>query len=365
MDDDQKLLFKLNRRTRFTQFLVWIALFFTAIGIAAGYKNWLRIHEKAKAGLVGVAEIREKIPTFADKEQVLKFQKNINLKLDSNQKHIDGALVELRQIQDSTQHIADTVYNQIKTLTIQQESVTNSKQASKVRDWSLAEIHFLLQTAVQVFTLKQDKEGAIKAMSMADDLLLKRGSTSLLPLRKQISHDLSLIRQYKKPDTSLLSEKISDLQALLKPKDLTGKKEKNVTIKNKNKQEDNLETIESEGDSIVERVKKTINQAVVVHKFDKPLQNEMNLETKKSLFHLLSLRLETLRLMLFQGKDKSYHKQIVRIKKLLENFYSNDVSKPLIERLNDLDSVDLTPNLPDITKSLSLLDEMKNKGNLN
>ena len=77
MDDDQlKLLKKINRRTRFTQFLAWLALFFTAVGIAAGYKNWLRIHDKAKLNLRNVEEIRGEMPDFAKKSKVLLLKRN-------------------------------------------------------------------------------------------------------------------------------------------------------------------------------------------------------------------------------------------------------------------------------------------------
>ena len=125
MDDQQQFLQKLNRRTRFTQFLVWIALFFTAAGIAAGYKNWLRIHEKAKAGLTGIAEIREEMPSFAKKEQVLPLQATVNKQLKNNSAHIDKALLELREIQLSTKHLATTVYDQVEQITRQHDASAN------------------------------------------------------------------------------------------------------------------------------------------------------------------------------------------------------------------------------------------------
>lgn len=364
MDDSQTLLKKLNRRTRFTQFLVWIALFFTALGIAAGYKNWLRIHDKAKAGLAGISEIREQIPSFANKEQVLEFQSTISGKLNSSHKHIEGALKELRQIQDSTQHIADSVYTQVEALTIKQEVAPNVKQVSAPHDWTLSEVHFLLQTAIQVLTIKHDKLGAIKALNLADQILLKRASIKLLPLRKEISRDLALVKQYSPPNITLLSEEISKLQDLLEPKQLLEEEmvrlKPSIVKENKNK----ISAV-SEEESLVSRVKKTLNEAVIVQKFDKPLHDEMSKESKKSLYQLLSLRLETLRIMLLQEKDKSYHSQIERIIILLRTFYADEDSRPLIKKLNELNSIDLVPGIPDITTSLTLLESLQNKGNLN
>lgn len=361
MDKSEILLKKLNRRTRFTQFLVWIALFFTALGIAAGYKNWLRIHDKAKEALAGIAEIREDIPSFANKELVQQFHNSIDKRLVNSKDHLDAALKELRQIQDSTQHIADTVYTQVEDLTIRQEAASKStQQLPIVADWSISEVHFLLQTAIQVLTIKDDKDGAIKALTFADQLLLKRGSADLLPLRKQISEDLALVKQYSKPDIEFLSRQISDMQDFLEPKVTLEKKEIDISELKKGES-----SVLDESESLVSRVKKTINDAVIIHKFDKPLRDEMDIESQKSLYLLLSLRFETLRIMLLQSKDKSYHAQIERIKNLLKTFYTGKDFKPLVEKLDKLDSVNLNPKVPDITKSLSLLESLSSKGNKN
>jgi len=166
MNDQQQLLKKLNRRTRFTLFLVWIALFFTAAGIAAGYKNWLRIHEKAKAGLAGIAKIQQEIPGFAKKEQVVPLQKAVTQQLQDNKAYVKKSLVELRQIQQSTEHLAQSVYKQVEQLTAKQDSSANIKMPSVVSDWTLLDVRFLLQTANQVLLLKQDKQAALQALEV-------------------------------------------------------------------------------------------------------------------------------------------------------------------------------------------------------
>jgi len=346
---DEKQFSKLNRRTRFTQFLVWIALFFTAAGIAAGYKNWLRIHEKAKAGLAGVESIGSELPSFAKKKQLDQLVEQVNILSKEGSEHLDGALKELRGIQDSTQHLADTVYEQVKNLTVQQQAVTQS-QPVVLKDWSLEEIRFLLQTANQIFNLKQDREGAIKAFNLADKLLIKEASTDLLPLRKQISSDIALLKQYTPADTVALSNKIDTLLEQLKPV----YKIKQPEVKPKELSE--IKAKEEASESLVNRVKKTLNEAVVVKKFDKPLLEEMDDVTKNSLYQLLSLRLETLRLMLLQGQDENYHKQIGRLKTLLKRYYSPTKYTLYEKSLDELDAVNLAPEIPDVSASLKLLD---------
>ena len=365
-----KLLKKLNRRIRFTQFIAWMALFFTMVGIAAGYKNWLRIHDKAKRGLANIAEIRQELPQFAKKEKVALLGKEINDNLKDNKTHLDKAMRELRQIQDSTQHIAETVYTQVEALTQQQSNAVI--QTPSIKDWSLGEVHFLLQTAVQRFNLKQDKAGAIEAFKLADTLLVVRASDDLLPVRKQISEDIAAVRQYAAPDKMVVSKQIDHLLAQLKPVKKTvnaeneGKNIDLLSVKEKQDMAENVSTKDNqqvESESLVSRVKKTINNAVIIRKFDKPLQLEKDAEAQERLFQLLSLRLETLRMMLLQGDDTSYHQQIKRIKILLQKYYPDD-QKQLQEQLDELNKVNLNPELPDISKSLKLLnDSMARPGN--
>ena len=356
MNDEQTLLFKkLNRRTRFTQFLAWLALFFTMVGIAAGYKNWIRIHDKARAATKGVTEINSKLENFAQKDKLQALEKEINDNFKGNKEHLDAAMHELRNIQDSTQHIAETVYTQVEALTKQQEAVVKI-QTPSIKDWSLGEVHFLLQTAVQRFNLKQDQAGAIAAFKLADTLLVERGSIDFLPVRKQISQDIAAVNQYAIADTSALSQKIDSLLDQLKP--ASAPKEKEVIVEElipKNITNDQ-QVVQNE--SLVSRVKNSINNAVVIRKEGKTLQAEMEFEAKERLYQLLSLRLETLRMMLLQGDDKNYHQQAKRIKELTKSYYPEETNGELLKQLDFLDKANLEPTLPDVSQSLKLLKEL-------
>jgi uncharacterized protein HemX len=374
MDDQQKLLKKLNRRSRFTLFLAWMALFFTIVGIAAGYKNWLRIHDKAKAGLRGIEEIRLELPKLAKKNRVDVLQKDINDNLMDSKTHLNKAMHELRNIQDSTQHIAETVYVQVEALTKQQEAVVKI-QTPTIKDWSLGEVHFLLQTAVQRFNLKKDKKGAIEAFKMADILLVEQGSLELLTVRKQISKDIATVNQFAVANVDLLSKDIDKLLSSLKPIISTVEQESKTvellptktsstdipsgddTKEDKDKENEKKNPKES----LVSRVKKSINAAVVIRKYEEPIQKEMDMEAKDRLFQLISLRLETLRMMLLQSSNDNYHQQIIRIKTLTKSYYPDD--EKLQKALDSLNDVNLSPDVPDVSLSLTLLEEAMSKIN--
>lgn len=351
MDDQQLFLRKLNRRTRFTQFLVWIALFFTAAGIAAGYKNWLRIHQKAKAGLVGIAEIREEIPRFAKKEQVLSIQTLVNEQLKNHTEHLEKSLKELRNIEQSTKHIAKTVYTQIEDITQKYPpSPINNQKSALMQDWSLSEVHFLLQTAIHVLNIRQDKQAAMAALKLADEFLLKKGSAKYFSLRQQISQDIALLSQYTLPEIAILSRKISGLQKrleVLENNNGASKKEATTVI---------LENEKQEKGSIQDRISDAFNGAITVRRFDQPLRAEMGEETKKSLYQLLTLKLEGLRIMLMQRQNSNYHSQIEDITLLFKKYYSESQFASFKKDLDFLNVVNLTPEIPDISESKKLFE---------
>lgn len=364
MDDQLKLLKKINRRTRFTQFLAWLALFFTAVGIAAGYKNWLRIHDKAKLALREIAEIKKEMPNFALQEKLAILEKELNDNFKGNKAHLDKAMTELRTIQDSTQFIADSVYVQAEKLTQQQPSI--QIQTPTLKDWSLGEVHFLLQTAVQQFELKRDKASAIVSFKLADNLLLERGELELLPVRKQISKDIAIVKQFEVVDVSDLSQKIDDFLGQLKPTIETKQvKSESVELLTTDKNSESNEKKDSESkETLVNRVKKSINDAVVIRKLDKPLQEDLDIDSKERLYQLFSLRFETLKIMLLQSDNDNYHKQIERIKSLLVNYYPEEQNKDYLNQLEFLRQVNLAPTLPDAKEALHLLEKIMTEKNI-
>lgn len=364
MDDQVKLFKKVNRRTRFTQFLAWLALFFTAIGIAAGSKHWFRIDDKTKLALRQIEEIKKEIPNFALQEKLAALEKELNDNFKENKAHLDKAMTELRTIQDSTQYIADSIYVQAEKLTQQQPSI--QIQTPTLKDWSLGEVHFLLQTAVQQFDLKKDKESSIISFKLADNLLLERGELELLPVRKQISEDIAIVNQYADVDVSGLSQMIDNLLKQLKPENKTLQTtSESIELLPSKKETGTAESSDSKTEeTLVSRVKKTINDAVIIRKLDKPLQQDLDLDSKERLYQLFSLRFETLKIMLLQGDDDNYHSQIERIRSLLVDYYPVEKNTVYLEQLKILDQEDLSPDLPDVNDSLQLLEKIMTEKNI-
>ena len=90
----------------------------------------------------------------------------------------------------------------------------------------------------------------------------------------------------------------------------------------------------------------------------------MDIDAKERLYQLFSLRLETLRIMLLQSDDVSYHRQIQRIKVLLENYYPEDLNLNYQKQLDVLSKANLSPSLPDASESLKLLERIMSESSI-
>lgn len=348
--ETETALTKLQQRTRFALFIAWIALFFTVIGIAAGYKNWMQINERAKQAAVGVTELANRASHFADKSTVIAFNEELLGSLDKRHQQLEQALEKLEKVEKTTQRAAEGIDQQAILLTRQQENI-QANAPSPNRIWRLAELRFLLQVANQRLSLNQDKNGALGALKMAEASLLKLGSSKYLPVRTKINEDVVSLELFLIPNLTAISQRITDLIEIIDamPVDDQMIKQEKITL---------LPDVDTEENAFLSRLVGSINDAVIIRKFDQSVQKTIGTDEKEKLKNLLHLRFETLRLMVLQGLDYDYHQQLKLIKQTLEKYYPKMINGSLQKLLDELDKVKLSPPAPDISGSLTLLEQI-------
>jgi uncharacterized protein HemX len=348
--ETKKAFTKLQQHTRFALFIAWIALSFTVIGIAAGYKNWMQINERAKQAAIGVSELTKQASHFAEKSTVTAFNEKLLSDLDKGRQQLEQSVEKLEIVGKATQRAVATIDQQAVLLTQQQEA-SHAKVTSPNTVWRLAELRFLLQIANQRLYLNKDKQGALQALIIAETSLLKLGSRKYLAVRKKINEEIVLLELFLIPNLSAISQRIADLIEIIDAMPLEGEtiKQEKITL---------LPDIGTKENTFLSRVVGSINDAVVIHKFDQAVQKTIGADEKEKLKNLLHLRFETLRLMVLQQLDNDYHQQLKLIKQTLEKYYPERINGSLQKLLDELDKVKLSPPAPDISGSLKLLNQI-------
>lgn len=345
----------------FALFIAFLALFFTVIGIATGYKHWQRMNTKANDSQVRITNLEKILSQKADSSTLEALRKDMNKTVDKLSTETSANLQKMAQMNNETRQFAETVTAQIEQVTNLQARLQQSVAPKTDHDWQIEEVAFLLRMANQELHLTATKGAALAALKEADLLLGKLGSVTYLPVRQQLAKDIASLEAFAEPDLINLSQRINALSLAL-ANQLTESLPNQTKSAHSNAKTD--EVAANKDSSIWQEYKQkalnTLNDAVVVHQVYQPLANALDTETRQSLHQLILLRLENLRLMALQRQDKNYHQQIALIRDTLQTYYPKDQTVALIEPLMQLDQMNLQPALPDISASLHQLEKARN-----
>ena len=322
-----------------------LALFFTAIGITAGYKHWMRIHIKSKDALKEISLLKEQIKQTVDKELINKHNEILSASTSKSQQALAKALKELDRVSKETHYLASTINKQVAELTqLQAQKNSNIKVPQQSQ---LAYVHFILKSAKQNLSLLHDKKSTLSALKSADKILIEIGSPDQLDLRKKIAHDIAAVEQYKAIDIDEFSTQISELDKAITPLFSTNREDATTT-----KEVSLLPLSNNEKHAIKDTLKEYLNNSVTLRKTTEQPYQLLNSSDKERIDHLITLRLETLRLMLLQRQDKEYHRQIAQIIKTLKKYYSSRQFEPWVKQLKILNKAQLNKKPPILTSVL-------------
>lgn len=342
----------------FALFIAFLALFFTVVGIAAGYKHWQRMNTKAKEHSTHLASVDQLLTQKADASALASLRSEVTQTVDTLSAAASADLQKMAQMNNETRQFAETVTTQVEQVTSLQARLQHHLAPKTDHDWQIEEVAFLLRLANQELHLTGVKAPSLAALKEADLLLSKLGSVAYLPVRQQLAKDIASLEAFAEPNLIELSQRINAMAVELSTQ--LAKALPNPT--SESNADASPQATESEASIWQEYKQKainTLNEAVVVHQVDQPLASALDSESRQSLHQLILLRLENLRLMAIQRQDKSYHQQIALIRDTLQAYYPKDQAANLLEHLNSLDQLNLQPPLPDISASLKQLEKAR------
>lgn len=339
-----------KKSAKFALFIALLALSFTAIGITAGYKHWLRMHVKTKEALTEIQLLKDKIEQTADKKMLKDFEASFKNTTNEERKTLEQALAKLEQISKQTDYAASTVNQQIDALTTRQEQQSsNTTQPQRTQQ---AYVPFILQSAQRQLHFLHDKEGTLALLKIADQMLIEAGSASHNALRKRIAHDIATLERYQPIDISTLSATISQLTKEITPLMRLEEKAKDM--------DENIVIIEDKK-TLTTTVKNYLKQSIKLRKTNEPPRQLMAKGDQKRVDQLIQLRLESLHLMLLQRQGDAYHWQINQLIKILNNYYSAQQATPWINKLEGLATIHLNTPAPTLTSSKTTASPLKLK----
>lgn len=348
------------KRHWFTLFIAWMALIFTALGIMAGYKNWLRIYDKTKENKSNIVAIQGQLSNVPSNEKLGTIRAELLEKTETVKAQSSKALTQTQKYAQQSQHYAETIDAQVAEMTQMQARLQLSARPTTSKDWILSETEFLIRMANRKLHLDKDKQSALTALRSADENLARLGSPHFLPVRQQITKDITALEQYKEPKIAELSQKITALMIKLEPlpannREISSGEKVELDFSQQASGKDQAKD-HSLWSELKGQAEEAFKQAVVIRKHNKPIESDLDADSRLQLYNLLQLRLETLRLMALQGLDEEYHQQVKLIQQTLTQYYPQERAKPLLDTIAELDGHNLSVKKPDISSSLKQLE---------
>lgn len=343
---------------RFALFLAILALVFTLIGIAAGYKHWQRMNDKVRDSLAQIQTLQQQLQQVPAASAVDELRQELVARTDNLHRASEQTQQDVARMLNQTRQFADTVAAQVEQITSLQAKIQQSAQLPSTAEWQVEEVRYLLQVANRQLHIEQDVRAAIAALKEADALLAQNAAVAYLPVRQQLGRDIAALEAVALPDIAGLAQRIQARLLSLQPLpaiDTQAGSSEQVKLSDT----DDTPQDYSWFADYQQKLLRAFDAAVVVRRHDQPIQMALDVETRQHLFQLLHLRLENLRLLLLQRDTSGFREQLGLIREAVQAYYPAAQAKPFLAELDEFAKVELQPALPDISGSLKQLDSAR------
>ena len=281
-------------------------------------------------------------------KQDVEFAK-LEARLDSDHNALQAIKKERKEINDRIEGI-DERQNKL------DEGIARlyKNQASGDLDLAVAEIEHLIVIAVHSLTLQHNVATALAALQSADDRLRNLGDPALVEVRKQLTEDMNALQSVKSVDITGLSLYLADLVNRVEGLPLKDKS----TAQQSDAQVDNALPEEQPAfKRLFLGIWQELKSLVVITHTGSGSKALLLPEEKYFLYQNLRLQLESARSAVLQRDTATFHASVeIVIEWLREYFDETDAGiQNIIQSLQGMLTLELDPDLPDISSSLETL----------
>jgi len=253
-------------------------------------------------------------------------------------------------LEEEVQHLSDAT------------SAIGSRVGIQSTTWIIAEAEYLLTLANHRVSLDKDVKTAIAALQAADQRLKQVGDPALLNVRRQISDEINALRSVDIPDIAGMALELASLAATAEDLPLIIKQREPTLASAFSSTGEATSNIEN-ATGIMNAVWKDIKSLVVIRKNDRPIDVLMAPDQRHFLFQNLILKIETGRLALLRNEPANLKISLDVAHKWLQAYFDQDTAAyaNFVATMERIQLAKLTTVYPDITKSVNILREYKDR----
>ena len=220
--------------------------------------------------------------------------------------------------------------------------------------WMIAETEYLLRIANHRLTLARDTDTARVALELANQRLRDSNDPGWAGVREQIARDIAGLSAFEAPDSAGLSSRLTALIEQIPQLGISGAA---VRPKRTPHEPAGLSSGERSWDTLFDDLWSGFKDTVRIRQHDAPVQTMLAPEHEFFLYENLKLHLEAARLGLVRGDQALFRDNLQVAADWLDRYFDPNDAKTdaLSQAIDEMQAIDLRPELPDISLSLRAL----------
>ncbi len=334
-------------RPRKRRWLWWLWLILLLLLAGSGWFSYRLWQQLQQAQEILSDRVQDSSGQFKTLEQQLQA---LNQRLENEIKP------ELRELSQTQRGLRDNIGD----LYARQRRVGDSEEQR------LAQIAYLLRVAQQRLNLGQDMEAALTALRAADQQLSGFRDPAVIRVREQLTEDIHRLEAVKLPDIGGMALSLRDYANRVEDLPLLqGRQQAEAEKKPAQSSAETAENPETKREGmdwsqIPAAIWGELKQLVVI-RYNEGGGSELLAPAQRYfLTQNLRLKLESARLALLRRDTDPFHAALKDARQWLDEYYDQGAPevKSLAASLETMRSARLDPELPDISRSLSLLSQL-------
>lgn len=335
-----------RKGSSFNNFLLVLFIMIILAASAGGYYYWQQLNTTLnnlqQTSLSQQDQLSELNSKLSDSRSLLQNQQQtlsvLSEKFTEQRKEITSFKQQQQNLIKSTQNIFD---------------ITHRNQ----RQWLLSEVSYLLSLGNQRLIISSDIRTAIAALQAANNRLHDLADPGLLKLRKQIADEITQLNLLKLPDINGMALTIDNMVPVITT--LPFKTAKQKTIES-SQQSEKIELASIDSESFFAPVWERLKSLVTIKKHSRDIRQSETVIEKADIDQQIRYRLESARLALINKNTAVFNHEISTAINLLKLYYDNSDNRVanIVGQLSHYSDVNLVPELPDITGSWSMLQQI-------
>jgi len=330
--------------------LAVVAVVAIAASWIAGYRYW----QNLKADLT---LMQQRISnTLTQQQQLSKDIEQASFELEQQKQSIEKQAARTSEQDEKIRQESAQLSRQTEIMQLAVDQVSQ-KIGRTNNQWQLAEAESLMRIANQRLSLNRDINTAISALQQADQKLLQSGNLGLTDIRNALADEINQLKSVNLPDITGMAANLQSLSQQVSQLKPAGASLTRSTDESSTEDQQAGRSL----DTLLEDTWKGFKQLVVIRKHEQPVSAMLPPSQQYFLYQNLQLQLETARLALLRKESIIFHSSLDTAMEWINSFFDTKeaTASNMLNTLQSLKAVDLSPTIPTITASLQQLTEYR------